>query len=186
MGKPTFAPLTVKQLRSVDVQAASVRYDRQRPAGGRVRALDRLHEILVYNARLYEGPLQAKRDAVVNSIQAVRDYLADQGFAPATLEPINRPALALIERESNRSDPLFGRARAGAPKRSLALEHRTGAMAAIADQWLRLRPDLGLKQADKLRPLKRKLSGAFFGSVSDANIKEHANWSVRKSPTIPQ
>jgi hypothetical protein len=165
------APLTAEQLRSVDANATALRFNRGRSVGGRFRALDELHDILVNDAHLYQGSLQDKRDAVVQGIQAVINFFGKQMFAGATLESLNRPILALVERESNRSDPMFERARSGAPKRSLATEHQTGAIAALADEWLRMHLGVGQKTEVKLRALARELSGPFFERLTYAKVK---------------
>ncbi len=165
-------PLTAEQLRSVDANAAALRFNRKRSTGDRVRAQARLHETLVGDAQLYDGSLQDQRDAVAHAIQAVISYLTDHGFAGATLEPLNRPVLALIERESNRLDPLFvERARNGAPSRSFASDHQAGALSALADAWLKLHPAPDPKTEIKLRALARELSGAYFGKVTYSLIK---------------
>lgn len=170
-GEPEFIPLTAEQLRGADANVAARKFDRKTPAGGRVGALESLHEALVDDALLYSGSLQNQRDAVVHSMQAVLAYLAEQGFAGPTLEPLNRPVLALVERESNRLDPLFERRRGGAPKRSMATEHRSGAMAALAEAWLNLRAGSDQKFTGKFRALARELTGAFFGAVTYSNIR---------------
>lgn len=160
-------------LDAIDQHANAHRYDRLPIRGGRVRTLERLHEALVDNARLYEGSLQDQRDAVAGSLGAVKDYLILQGFAPATIDPVIRPIIALVERELNILDPLFTeRPRKGRPKRSLESENRTGAIAAIAEFWLS-----GLKQDDrkqslKLAELARRLSGGWFGNLTATKIKQ--------------
>lgn len=160
-------------LDAIDQHANAHKFDRTPIRGGRVRTLELLHDALVDNARLYEGSLQDQRDAVAASLGAVKDFLILQGFAPATIDPIIRPILALVERELNIIDPLFAeRPRGGRPKRALEAENRTGAIAAIAEFWLSDLKQDDRKQSLKLAELARRLSGGWFGDLTAAKIKQ--------------
>jgi len=165
--KPTRA-----QFENTDRLASEHRYDRQRPLGGRVAALDRLHDTMVANAKLFQGSRQNKRDAIVGQLSALQDYLAAQGFALPTLEPLMHPRSALVEREQNRLDLVFSeRNGGGRPKRSLKDEERTGALAAISDLWLDKLKDDDRTQRQKLAALARRISGGWFGDVTVAKLQ---------------
>ena len=152
---------------------ATDRHKRQRSKGGRVKALDHLHALLANHAQLYEtGELQNQRDAVAASLLAVTDYLAAQGFSPATLAPLMRPVSALVEREHNSLDFMFTeRARGGRPKATMADHERTGILAALAEAWLRLHPDDPRTQSQKLEEAARQMRGRWFGKVTKAQLK---------------
>ena len=149
------------------------RHARAPSNGGRVAALDRLHHRLAENASLYEGgELQDQRDAVVDSLVAVQEYLAKLGFALPTLSPIMRPVEALIERGNNFPDPMFAeRVRSGRPNASLRAHQRTGILAALADAWLTAYADDHGKQQDKLGAAARAFQGKWFGVVTKTQLK---------------
>lgn len=163
---------TEAKLEEADRNANLHRYDRKRAKGGRVSALNLLNEILVANAKLYQGSAQDKRDAIVGQLIAIQKFLADQGFALPTLEPLMHPVTALVEREGNRLDPVFAeRIGSGRPKRRLEDESRTGAIAAISEVWLDSLSGDDRTQDEKFAQLARKISGGWFGELSEAKIK---------------
>ena len=165
------APSEAEQER-VHLNAVLHRYDREKPTLGRVTALNLLHQKMVANAKLYQGDLQDKRDAITTQMLAIVEYLSSQGFALATLEPVMHPVSALVERELNRLDPVFAeRLGGGRPKRSLVEESRTGALVAISEVWLRSLAADERTQKLKLAELARKISGGWFGRLSGATIK---------------
>ncbi|MEO6093933.1 MAG: hypothetical protein ABIT04_00560, partial [Novosphingobium sp.] len=126
--KPDFRKPTEAEHAEATRQTRQGRYARQRSAGGRVAALDKLHAQLVDDAQLYESDdLQDQRDAVAHALLAVGDFLKAQGFANVTLGPLMRPVAALTERENNSLDLMFAqRARGGHPRGTLAHHERSG------------------------------------------------------------
>ena len=148
-------------------------YMRQRSAGGRVAALDKLHAQLVDDAQLYESDdIQDQRDAVAHTLLAVVDFLSAQGFANATLAPLMRPFAALAERENNSLDLMFSqRARHGRPKATITQHERTGILAALAEGWLRTHLRDDRPQTEKLAEAARKMTGRWFGKVTRAQLE---------------
>ena len=135
--------------------------------------LEKLRSRLAISATLYASDiLEHQRKAVISAIFAVQDFLEAQAFPPETLPPLLRPALALIERESNNLDQMFAeRARGGRPKATMDQHDRTGILAAFANAWLRIRRDDPRPQASKLSEAARKLRGGWFGNVTRSNLK---------------
>lgn len=154
-------------------QSQQARFARQRSVGGRVAALDRLHAQLADDAQLYESDnLQDQRDAVAHALLGVVSFLQLQGFSNATLGPLMRPVLALMERENNSLDFMFAqRARGGRPKATLTDHERTGILAALAEGWLRVHKGDDRSQADKLAEAARKMKGRWFGEISRAQLE---------------
>lgn len=180
---------TAKERRIAAEYADAQRFRLLPAKGGRVAALGRLHSSLAESAAFYrKADLQGQRDAVFSTIEAIREFLAEQGFAPATLEPLMRPALALAERELNILDPLFAaRARGGRPSRSLEHDSCVGAIAVIAEHWLAENPSGEGKQKDRHGTIARKLSGPAFGTVSAARVKsarELVNQESKESSVV--
>lgn len=138
-----------------------------------VQKLERLRSRLAISATLYQADaLEFQRKAVLEALFAVSDFLEAQDFPPETLQPVLRPALALMERENNNVDQMFAqRARAGRPKATMNRQERTGILAAFANAWLRMHRSDGRPQAEKLRDAARTLRGGWFGEVSAANLK---------------
>ena len=171
--KPRFRKPTEAQHTEAARQAQEDRYARQRPAGGRVAALDKLHAQLVDDAQLFESDdLQDQRDAVAHALLAVADYLESLGFAKATLAPLMRPVAALVERENNSLDLMFAqRARGGRPKATLTDHERIGILAALAEGWLRTHEKDETTQPAKLADAARKMKGRWFGSVTRAQLE---------------
>lgn len=171
--KPPYRMPTEAEHAEASRQARQDGYARQRPAGGRVAALERLHAQLTDDAQLYESDkLQDQRDAVAHALLAVADFLKAQGFANATLAPLMRPIAALAERENNSLDLMFAqRARGGRPKATLADHERTGILAALAEGWLRTHPGDDMTQSDKLSAAARKMKGRWFGTVTRAQLE---------------
>jgi hypothetical protein len=135
--------------------------------------LERLRSRLAISATLYQTEtLELQRKAVLEALFAVHDFLEAQDFPPETLQPVLRPALALMERENNNLDQMFAqRARGGRPKATMDHQERTGILAAFANAWLRMHRSDGRPQASKLRDAARTLRGGWFGEVTAANLK---------------
>lgn len=188
--KPLLRLPTDEEMERAEQRTYQTRFDRRRPKGGRVRALDLLHINLVNHAKLYESDnLQDQRDAVALTIFAVHGYLSEQGFAPLTLAPLMRPAAALAERENNSLDMLFAqRARGGRPKTTLGEHERTGILAELANLWLRIHADQEHPQKVKLAQAARNMHGRWFdGPVTVARLesaREIVSQESRNHPAV--
>jgi hypothetical protein len=171
--KPPFRKPTDAEFAEAARQTGQDRYTRQRPQGGRVAALDKLHAQLVDDAQLYESEdSQDQRDAVAHALLAVADFLKAQGFSNPTLAPLMRPVAALVERENNSLDLVFTqRARVGRPKATLAEHERSGILAALAEAWLRTHGSDDRPQSGKLADAARKMKGRWFGIVTCAQLE---------------
>ena len=133
-----------------------------------------LHDALVEYATLYRSAtnLDDRRDAVVGTLIAVQRFLKTQGFNEATTEPLMRPVSALVEREQNILDPLFcERKRAGAPARSLENHSKIGALAALAEAWLKLHEANEGTNDVKLRRFMRHVQGDWLCDLSLSKVR---------------
>lgn len=187
--KPPFRKPSKEEFAEIAWQAKVVRYERQRSHGGRVAALQVLHDRLADDARLYEhDDLQDQRDAVADALLAVSDFLKAQGFSSATLSPLLRPVAALAERENNSIDLMFAeRPRAGRPKATLSDHERTGILAALAEGWLQTNESDARTQAEKLADAARKMKGKWFGKVTRAQLetaRELVRQEARDHPAV--
>ncbi len=173
MSKPPLRPPTAKERLAANEYAASQRHRHVKPIGGRVAALANLKASLIASADYYRvSDLQGQRDAVHSTLVAVREFLEAQGFAPATLEPLMRPSIALLEREQNTLDPMFAeRARGGRPARTMDEDEKLGLIAAMAEYWLPLHKHEYQHQTDRLSAIARAISGKYLGEVDGARIK---------------
>ncbi|WP_229839338.1 hypothetical protein [Sphingomonas glacialis] len=140
------------------------------PAKLGVRAtLDQLHAKLTTSTELYEtGGLDDQRYAVVDALNAIQEFLIGQGFNPNVLKPAHRPIEALVEQYNNGLDPMFAERRneqGGRQRTSPDEQHRTGALAAMAQFWIEIHP----RGDQQLAEAARRLRGRFFGSDIDAD-----------------
>ena len=135
--------------------------------------LPELHEKLVASGRLYESQnLDDQREAVVDALLAVLEYLSGQGFDISSLGPLARPAQALEALEHNKLDLLFAERRgAGRPSNVLTDHERTGILAALADVWLRSHTSDPRTMPEKLREAARQMKGRWFGTITVAQLK---------------
>lgn len=135
--------------------------------------LEKLRARLATSAAFYQTEsLEFQRKAVLGALFAVQDFLEAQDFPPETLQPILRPALALMEREHNNLDQMFAqRARAGRPRATLDRQERTGVLASFANAWLRIHHSDMRPQGSKLRDAATTLRGGWFGDVTAASLK---------------
>lgn len=170
---PPYRKPTSAEFDAAAAMSIAQRHKRVAPVRSRLAAINDLHEKLVKYAELYETEqLQNKRDAVSASLMAVQECLYSIGFSLATLAPIMRPVLTLVERENNKRDPLFcASARTGRPKGSIAKETRTGVLAAFAEYWLIHHNTDQVKQNIALSRLSRVLVGKWFVKVTNVELK---------------
>jgi hypothetical protein len=135
--------------------------------------LDQLRKDLETTGRSYEvGDLAVKREAVVDALLAVVKYLEAQGFSPASLKPLARPARALTKIESKSGDELFAKPRqSGRPSTTLNSHERTGILAALANFWLLTHQGEDNLIPTQLREVTRQMKGRWFGNITDSQLK---------------
>lgn len=141
-------------------------------------ALKALHEELVDAARAYrKGPSQ-QRQGVCDAIAAVLEFLKGQGFSDAILEPLKRPAFAIVDLcRQNRADPLFAEKRKTTkPMRSMQEAILQGHLAALASQWLECDNETEGGPRAKLSRAARALSGRYFGKLDEKSISSAINY----------
>lgn len=163
---------TDEEYQQADILSEQSRFDRM-PSDDAINwALTVLHGELALAARNYKTTdLQRQRDSVVEASFAVQRFLKSRGFNEAIVEPFMRPALALIERENNRLDPLFcERVRSSRPSRSFEDHSRIGAIAALAEAWLEFHKQQDLKVPQKIERLIRQISGPWFGDLTVGRV----------------
>jgi hypothetical protein len=171
--RPKLRAPTKKEHEEADRFLEATRYDRG-PATGPIHwGLHVLHSDLASFAKLYRGgDLQAQRDAVSSSAISIQRYLNSQGINEQTVEPLMRVVSALVEREENRLDPLFcDRARDGAPARSNKDYDRIGAIATLANIFLKLRKNEDGNTKEKLQRFARKASCEWLGNLTYSRVK---------------
>ena len=171
--KRTDRPPTEREFQEAERLADLERYERGPSTGPLNWGLHTLHNQLSAAAAHYRrSDLQGQRDAVADAAFAVERFLRSQGFNAATLEPLMRPALALVEREKNRLDLMFcERKRGGAPSRSIDDYCKIGATAALAEAWLTCHSDKVEKTDAKLKRFCRFVAGPWLGDLSLAKVK---------------
>ena len=178
------APLPMPSEDEFKAAAAEVRakqwYIRGPIREGVRSTLDSLHAKLAECSELYEtGDLEDQRYAVVDSLNAMHEFLIGQGFNPNVLKPAGRPIDALLEQYNNGLDPLFAERRndqGGRRRTSPDEQHKKGALAAMAQFWIEIHP----RGDRRLSEAVRRFHGRFFGSAFDADDLLAARKEARK------
>lgn len=156
-----------EQVRSIVEDDITEQYTREESRLTRT-ALDRLHLQLVDAAKIYESEPTNQRQAVCDALIATSEFLEKQGFNDATLVPLSRVIVAMVDLcRQNRPDPLFcEKLKVGKPRRSLEDSIRQGHLAALADAWLEAYSNDEGGTNKRLARAARHMSGKHFGKVT--------------------
>lgn len=152
-------------------------FQRDEPERGRVGALNELHILLVGHAQRYaSGELEQKRQAIVETLQDVQNFLSSQGFTLTTTAPLNHVLETLVDcQRGSKADPIFlprRRPEGGAPKLSLQRMIGDGVLAALAELWLKAHATEEGKQKDKLSAACRAMRGRWFRNITASRLKQ--------------
>ena len=161
-----------------------LRHRRKSSLGGRVDALNKLHDHFAASARLYSsGALEDQREAVFQTLNFTRLYLEKQGFTGLTLEPLMRAAIAIAELSSGKIDPVFAVKKTGRPAAAFANKIRNGIVAGFGQYWMDKFGTGDVKA--KLGQAARKLRGNWFGSISTAQLRKYREAAMQEGKDHP-